>query len=245
MTLTPQQTIGLTSNVAPTKRIFLADSSPLLCELAKYHLENEGYAVETTVDLDTLYDTYLGCYQAVIVDYDMPGLDAYDFVENIKLNGDTCNVTVLVVCKKTSENRAYETLDAGADAVLRKPFSMRELSARLKAILRRVQPAAAYQPAIRYVSHEGLTVDLESNEVTLLDENIFMPHYMAETLGFLMSHANHFFTAAELGEALWPDKPERHSDAFLSLTVNQIKQLIGRYALYLQPGPRFAYCNVD
>lgn len=242
--LAPMQLPGATR---PTedKKVVLADGSPLLCELAKYHLENEGYVVDVVMTADALADVDLSGYKALILDCNLPGLDVYDFVESRMLDGDTCDVAVLMMCVPTSESCAYETLDAGADAVIRKPFSMRELSARLKAILRRHQPVTPRAKVIRHVSHDRLSVDLETFEVVYNDMVIYMPRRLAELLGYLMSHPNHFYRADELGRLLWPDHLECHNEIYLESMVEQIKHYIGRYSLYLLGGPRFGYCYVE
>lgn len=234
-----------TAEPTETKKIFLADGSPLLCELARYHLENDGYDVEVVMSADALADVDLSGYKALILDCNLPGLDVYDFVESHMLDGDTCDVAVLIMCTPASEVRAYEILDAGADAVIRKPFSMRELSARLKAILRRRQPVTLRTKVIRHVSHDRLSVDLETFEVTYNDMVIYMPRRLAELLGFLMSHPNHFYRADELGRQLWPDHLECHNATYLESMIGQLKHYIGRYALYLLAGPRFGYCYVE
>lgn len=117
------------------KRILFIDRDVQLCQLVKCHVDNTLYSINTISNADDTFDLDPDQYDAIVVDYSLPGFDAYDFVENISL---VSSMTALLVTADTANMaKAYETLDVGADTIIRKPFSAKTLVAHLNAIMRR------------------------------------------------------------------------------------------------------------
>ncbi len=232
---------------ASNDKIFVADKSEVMCDLIKCHLEHDGYSSDTTTDVSTLSETDFSPYKAMILDYSMLAEDTYDYVENHVLNGDTCDVAMIVTYTPDPDTTVtiYDTLDAGADAVVRKPFSMKELAARIKSVLRRRLASASMTRTIRRISHDGLAVDLSTYTVYLNETALDVPRQQAELLIYLMSNHNLSFSADELGKALWPEHQEWHNDAYISPLISALKQSIGQYSSYLTDGPEYSYCYAE
>ncbi|MDE7396411.1 MAG: hypothetical protein K2M98_01650 [Muribaculum sp.] len=243
----PSKNTSPQEKTASSDKIFVADKSEVMCDLIKCHLEHDGYSSDTTTDANTLSETDFSPYKAMILDYSMLAEETYDYVENHVLNGDTCDVALIVTYTPDPDTAVtiYDTLDAGADAIVRKPFSMKELAARIKSVLRRRFTSASMVRIIRRISHDGLAVDLYTHTVYLNDTALDIPRQQAQLLAYLMSNRNNSYRADKLGAALWPDHPEWHNDAFISPLISALKQSLGQYSSYLTDGPEYAYCYVE
>ena len=166
----------------PQKRILLVEDDPDIADLLKLHLSDEGHAVDVVDDGDEGLDRALDCrYDLIILDIMLPGTDGFDICR--RLRQEKCHVPILMVTAKTEEVDKVLGLELGADDYITKPFSIREVLARVKAIFRRVEVDQGegpegdapiefgdlvIDPEKRKVIANGESVDLTSKEYDLL-----------------------------------------------------------------------------
>jgi len=166
----------------PEKHILLVEDDPDIADLLELHLSDEGHAVDVVDDGDEGLDRALGCeYDLVILDIMLPGTDGFDICR--RLRQEKCHVPILMVTAKTEEVDKVLGLELGADDYITKPFSIREVLARVKAIFRRVEVDQGdgreadapiefgdlvIHPEKRKVLANGESVDLTSKEYDLL-----------------------------------------------------------------------------
>lgn len=138
-------------------RILIVDDDENIAELLKVNFGSEGYevgveSVALDVDVARLTDTDLVIADAMKQDY-----NGLDLLRDIKDNPPTAHVSVLIYSSYRSERMVVDALDEGADDYIQKPFSLRELLARVKSVLRRRRAPAARQ--IRTISFRNLTIN--------------------------------------------------------------------------------------
>ena len=166
----------------PENRILLVEDDPDIADLLELHLSDEGYAVDVVDDGDEGLDRALDCrYDLIILDIMLPGTDGFDICR--RLRQEKCHVPILMVTAKTEEVDKVLGLELGADDYITKPFSIREVLARVKAIFRRVEVnqdgaqeddapiefgSLVIHPTKRKVIAGGESVDLTSKEYDLL-----------------------------------------------------------------------------
>jgi len=166
----------------PQKRILLVEDDPDIADLLELHLSDEGHAVDVVDDGDEGLDRALDCgYDLIILDIMLPGTDGFDICR--RLRQEKCHVPILMVTAKTEEVDKVLGLELGADDYITKPFSIREVLARVKAIFRRVEVDQGgtqendapiefgdlvIHPTKRKVIANGKSVDLTSKEYDLL-----------------------------------------------------------------------------
>jgi DNA-binding response OmpR family regulator len=167
---------------AADKQILLVEDDADIADLLELHLTDEGYEVDAVDDGDEGLERALACsYDLIILDIMLPGTDGFDICR--RLRQEKCHIPILMVTAKTEEVDKVLGLELGADDYITKPFSIREVLARVKAMFRRVevdqeQPAdddspitfdtLVIEPNKRKVTAEGTTVDLTSKEYELL-----------------------------------------------------------------------------
>jgi len=170
-------------------------------------LKAEFYATDLASDGRTGYE-YLqqGDYDLVILDWDLPGMHGVDICRKYRSSGG--KAPVLILTGKGQIEEKEEGLDAGADDYLTKPFSMRELSARLRALLRR--PVTSTGTTIKVGK---LEMDASKHTITKNGEPLRLPRKDFELLEFLMRNPGRFFSTDYLLERVWSFDSEATSDA--------------------------------
>lgn len=115
----------------------IVDEDPLISELMKYNLESAGYEVSVFLSVDEAMDSNLEDYALYIIDVMMGGKDGFDFARYLKQNRVTVNTPLIFCSSRNNEEDVIDGLDLGADDYVLKPFPMKELVARVNALLRR------------------------------------------------------------------------------------------------------------
>lgn len=196
-------------------RILLVDDEAALVESLGRLLAREGYAVDVAADGATGSDLAArNRYDLLILDWMLPQASGLDICEQLRSRGDATPVLFLTA-KDTLDDRV-RGLDAGADDYLVKPFELRELLARVRALLRRSQAlnAAADSPATgRCLACEGLELDCENQTARRQDRTIDLSDKEARLLEYLMRHPGQLLGHDRLYRHLWPEGDRPSSNA--------------------------------
>jgi len=192
--------------------------------LLRLTLESVGYTVnEAATGQQGLHETAVRPPQGVIVDLGLPDLDGKEVIRRIR---EWSQVPLLVLTVRDGEDEKIAALDAGADDYLTKPFSGRELLARLRAILRRT-PAAAASPVVRFGDVE---VDLAARVVRRAGAEVRLTAKEHDLLRFLAMHAGRVVTQRLILRELWGVNAEE-SPQYLWVYMTHLRQK-------LEPNPR-------
>lgn len=178
--------------------ILIADDDKNICELIRLYLEKEGYKVTTVFDGDSaLANVFRENYSAVVLDIMMPGKDGMEVLKEIRKRS---NVPVIMLTARGETLDKILGLEFGADDYVVKPFEPKELVARIKAILRRVNLDNEPQQKVQY---ENLSIDMSTYELHLAGKLISIPPKELELLNYLCTHPNKVFTRDQLLNEVW------------------------------------------
>lgn len=226
-------------------RVLIADSDILLCELMKYNLEAEGYDVDLCNSVKQCIPEDQRGYSLIIADVAMFGFDSAHIAENMRQNGNTANTPLIFTSSSETEQGIIDIIEAGVDDFLRKPFSMREMLARINAVMRRYKKVPV-QSAPKRVCHDDLCINLLTREATIADESIDLTMQECQLLGFLMLNRNKLYSAGEIVSALWPNsKMAVEQVAKVKAMVESIRKRIGIYAFNLVADECFCYTYAE
>ena len=182
-------------------KILIADDDPIVHESLKIYLEAEGFK---TVDFYDGISAVAGANSTVslcVLDIMMPGKSGIDVCREIR---KTSQVPIVMLTAKGEEVDKIVGLELGADDYIVKPFSPREVVARIKAILRRTENHAAGEDSGKNViQHNGLMIDLNSYTVLLRGEPVICTPKEIEILFLLASNPGHVFTRDTLLSKVW------------------------------------------
>ena len=179
------------------KKILVVDDNPELRTLLKSYLKQEGYTVATAANgQDALFVARQEKPDLVILDLMMPEMDGYEFMRAFSREADT---PVIILTAKLEENDKVLGLELGADDYVTKPFSMRELTARVRAMLRRIAKQSLQQDILRAAD---ITLDRAGRIVTVGDHPIDLTSSEFDLLAALMGAPGRSFSRLELLERL-------------------------------------------
>ena len=144
------------------KKILVVDDEDNILELIKYNLENNGYRVITATNGDeALKMARLEGPHLILLDLMLPGLDGYDLCKEIRRDVNLSHTPIIMITAKSEELDKILGLELGADDYITKPFSVREMLARVKAVLRR----SSIQPIEKVFQFDDLSIDFEKHEI--------------------------------------------------------------------------------
>ncbi|MBC7088148.1 MAG: response regulator transcription factor [Tissierellales bacterium] len=181
-------------------RILVADDEKAIGDIVKFNLEKEGFEVELCFDGDEcIKNIQENNYQLILLDIMMPKKDGFEVLKEIRPN---YKMPIIILTAKEDEEDKIRGLELGADDYIVKPFSMRELVARVKANLRRVDFNEDPVP-IEIIETEDLTIDLSKYEVRKNGEPINLTLREFELLKHLALNRGQVFTREHLLENVW------------------------------------------
>ena len=190
-------------------RILVIDDEESYCEILKYNLEKEGYEVDTADSAETALGYDLSIYQLMIVDIMMERLSGFDFAKRVRNNPSTENVPIIFCSALNGEDETVMGLNIGADDYITKPFTIGEVIARVRAVLRRTHaqqhvtynmPKTHYEPDITY-----RTMRIDRNEKTCYINGleISLSRKEFDLMLFFLVHRERIHSRDEIMNQVW------------------------------------------
>ncbi len=181
-------------------KILLIDDDANICDLVKIYLENEGYEVKTASDGSEGL-SYFKMYEPdlVLLDIMLPRKDGWQVCREIR---EQSSKPIIMVTAKSEVFDKVLGLELGADDFIVKPFNVKELSARVKAVLRRYNTHSS-QNDDDVIKFENIEISLQKYELKLNGKSVDVPPKELELLYFLASNSNHVFTRDQLLDKVW------------------------------------------
>lgn len=187
------------------KRILIIDDEPMIVESVSYNLKQEGYEVIAAGDGETgLKLAQSETVDLILLDLMLPGINGLEICRILRQHSE---VPIIMLTAKEAEIDRILGLEIGADDYITKPFSMRELLARIKSVLKRTvaAPGGNYNDQSRMINSGELTIDLLGHEVTLDGKPVSLSSKEFELLRVLATHPGQVLTREQLLSLVWGD----------------------------------------
>lgn len=180
--------------------VLIVEDEPSLATLLRYNMEKEGYrVVEANDGEEALVLVQEEMPQLIILDWMLPRVSGIEVCRRLRAKVETKNIPIVMLTARGEDADRVRGLDTGADDYLTKPFSMTELLARIRAVLRRIRPALAED----VVSFGDITIDHSSHRVRRADREIHLGPTEFKLLDHFMSHPGRVFSREQLLDAVW------------------------------------------
>ena len=180
--------------------IIVAEDEDALSTLLTYNLEKEGYEVGMAIDGDeALMMISERMPDLLVCDWMMPKVSGIEVCRRLRSQGNTRNLPIVMLTARSEESDRIRGLDTGADDYVVKPFSMIELVARIRAVLRRIRPGLSEDR----VTFGELSVDRQSHRVQRSGRDIHLGPTEYKLLDYLMQHPPRVFSREQLLDAVW------------------------------------------
>ena len=181
--------------------ILIVDDDPSICEILEYNLKSEGYEVLVANSADEALKILSEKTQLILLDVMMGGMSGFKLLE--KLRADGCMIPVIFLTAKDTENDMLTGFSVGADDFITKPFSIKEVVARIKAMLKRRRHDVGVN---RIVVYDKLKIDRTNKEVYIEDKLISLTRTEYEILIKLSDYPNKTFSRQQIIESVWDDE---------------------------------------
>jgi len=200
-------------------KVLVVDDEPTVREVVAGYLRRDGHEVAEAADGHLALELFdADPPDLVVLDMMLPGVNGLDILRRIRSGGE---VPVIMLTARAEESDRVAGLELGADDYVVKPFSPRELAARVNGVLRRTNGRAASAPGP--IVHDGLTIEPLSRQVTLDGALIEMTPKEFDVLAFLASSPRQVFSRAQLLESVWQSSPDWQDPATVTVHVRRIR----------------------
>ena len=221
-------------------RILVVDDEQDLCEILKFNLETEGYQVETANSAEEALEKDIASYNLLLLDVMMGGMSGFQLAKQLKNSEVTAHIPIIFLTARDTENDTVTGFNLGADDYISKPFSIREVMVRVRAVLRRTASRleGAEEPAV--ISYQGLLLNLDKKSVSVDGEDVPFTKTEFELLRLLLEERGRVFSRQELIDRVWP-KDVLVLDRTVDVNITRMRKKIGKFAKCIVTRLGFGY----
>lgn len=206
-----------------SSHVLVVDDEPTVREVVVGYLRRDGHTVSEAADGATALEVLAtDPPDLVVLDMMLPGVNGLDILRRIRADGD---MPVIMLTARAEETDRVAGLELGADDYVVKPFSPRELAARVNGVLRRAAPKAA-PSSVPMLEFDGLTIDVGAREVRLGGELVELTPKEFDVLAHLASSPRQVFSRADLLRDVWQSSPDWQDPATVTVHVRRIRNKI-------------------
>lgn len=209
-------------------KILVVDDEQDLCEILQFNLENEGFEVDTANSAEEALGLDLKQYDLLLLDVMMGEISGFAMARRMKQDAALKDIPIIFLTARDTENDTLTGFGLGADDYIAKPFSIREVMMRVKAVLRRTKLAKDDSKATE-LRYKTLVVNLDSKTVTIDDEDVQLTKTEFELLHILLSDRGHVFSRQDLINKVWP-RDVLVLDRTVDVNITRLRKKIGPYA---------------
>ena len=222
------------------KRILVVDDEQDLCEILKFNLETEGYEVETANSAEEALEMDIASFDLLLLDVMMGGMSGFQLAKQLKGNPMTANVPIIFLTARDTENDTVTGFNIGADDYISKPFSIREVMVRVRAVLRRTAEQTSDADESKTINYQGLQLNLDKKTVSIDGEAIPFTKTEFELLRLFLEERGKVFSRQELIDRVWP-KDVMVLDRTVDVNITRMRKKIGKFAKCIVTRLGFGY----
>ena len=220
-------------------RILVVDDEEDLCEILKFNLEMEGYTVDTAYSAEEALKLDITQYNLLLLDVMMGEISGFKMARMLKANKDTAEIPIIFITAKDTENDTITGFNLGADDYISKPFSLREVIMRVKAVLRRT--AGVQIKEEEQLQYKWLVINIPQKKVTIDGEETSLTKKEFEILLLLLQNQGRVFSREDILAKVWNDEVYV-LDRTIDVNITRLRKKIGSYGKYIVTRLGYGYC---
>ena len=221
-------------------RILVVDDEEDLCEILKFNLENEGYEVDTANSAEEALKMNISIYHLRLLDVMMGEISGFKMANLLKKDKKTAQVPIIFITAKDTENDTVTGFNLGADDYISKPFSLREVIARVKAVLRRTATSDT-EKAPEQLCYQSLVIDITKKKVSIDGEEVPLTKKEFEILFLLLQNKGRVFSREDILSRIWSDEVYV-LDRTIDVNITRLRKKIGTYGKRIVTRLGYGYC---
>lgn len=222
-----------------TERILVVDDEETLCEVLRLNLENEGYDVDVALSAEDALKLDIRQYSLILLDIMMGEISGIRFAKMLKSDVGTAGIPIIFCTARDSEDDMVKGLNLGADDYITKPYTIRNVIARVKSVLRRT---SGYKVAINpgRLAVDGLILDMDLKTCSIDGNEVNLTKKEFELLAFLITNKGKICSRDQILANVWSDEVIV-LDRTIDVNITRIRQKIGEYGACIITRAGFGY----
>ena len=220
-------------------RILVVDDEPDICEILQFNLENEGYEVEVVYSAEEAMKKELTEYDLLLLDVMMGEMSGFKMASLVRKNSKTKDIPIIFLTAKTAENDTLTGFTLGADDYISKPFSIKQVVARVKAVLRRSSQKEKEED--ENLVFESLEVNLQQKKIKVAGKEVDLTKKEFEILVLLLSHSGQVFSREDILKRVWKDEVYV-LDRTVDVNITRLRKKIEPYSKNVVTRLGYGYC---
>ena len=222
------------------QKILVVDDEESLCEIIQFNLEVEGYTVDTAYSAEEALQLDLPSYSLILLDVMMGEISGYRLARILREQPETAHIPIIFCTARDSEDDIVTGLNIGADDYIAKPFSTREVIARVKAVLRRTVTTETERVPER-LTYQSLVIDITKKKVSIDDEEVPLTKKEFEILLLLVQNKGRVFSREDILARIWSDEVYV-LDRTIDVNITRLRKKIGIYGKRIVTRLGYGYC---
>ena len=218
-------------------KILVVDDEEDLCEILKFNLEVEGYEVDTANSAEEALQMNLSDYNLLMLDVMMGEMNGFKMASLLRKNEKLKHIPIIFLTAKDTEDDKLMGFNIGADDYISKPFSIREVIARVKAVLRR----SSKKETPEILQFENLYIDPTKKRAFIDQNELPLTKKEFEILSLLLSHPGQVFSREEILSKIWTDEVYV-LDRTIDVNITRLRKKIGEYGKHIVTRLGYGYC---
>lgn len=219
------------------ERILVVDDEEDLCEILQFNLELEGFQVDVAHSAEEALKLHLAQYNLILLDVMMGQISGFKMAQMMRADASLAKVPIIFLTARDTENDLVTGFNLGADDYISKPFSIKEVILRVKAVIRRTSSVVEGGDEVIF---EGLRLDMESKQVFLDGDEVPFTKKEFEVLRLFLENPNRVFSREEILKNVWSDEVVV-LDRTVDVNITRIRKKIGRYGTNLVARQGYGY----
>ena len=222
-------------------RILVVDDEEDLCEILKFNLENEGYEIDTANSAEEALKMDICSYDLLLLDVMMGEISGFKMANLLKKDRKTAHIPIIFITAKDTENDTITGFNLGADDYISKPFSLREVTARVKAVLRRTKQEEAPERQPEQIAYKSLVLDIGKKKVSIDGAEAPLTKKEFEILLLLLQNKGRVFSREDILHRIWSDEVYV-LDRTIDVNITRLRKKIGAYGKCIVTRLGYGYC---
>lgn len=222
-------------------RVLVVDDEESLCEILKFNLEKAGYAVDTVLSAEEALTMNLTDFHLILLDVMMGEISGFQMADILKKKKETVHIPIIFCTAKDTEDDTVYGLQLGADDYISKPFSIREVLARVETVLRRNTRSLSEPPAENIRQYENLRLDTASKRASLGGRDVSLTKTEFEILWLLLQNPGRVYSRDSLLRTVWPDDV-LVTDRTVDVHIARMRKKIAPYDKHIVTRLGYGYC---
>lgn len=221
-----------------SEKILIVDDDKNICEILEFNLKNEGFDVESAFSAEEAIKKLSNRFSIILLDIMMSGMSGYKMAEKLRSEGN--QTPIIFLTAKDTENDMLTGFSVGCDDYISKPFSIKEVIARIKAVIKRKANNSVENKSARKLIFDYFIIDLEIKELTIKGEKVILTKTEFEILVLLAGNPERVFSREEIIDNVW-DETTYITERTVDVHLTRLRKKMGEYASIIKNRSGYGY----